>query len=93
MNEQAFAISGDFKGNQLAAGGALIDKIRDVLSTLSIALPPKEDFLAQVGNAYDAYVKPIDLPYVPNFVEPWVDSVLKGVVLQQASGIYDQLAR
>ncbi|AMV31291.1 hypothetical protein VN12_04185 [Pirellula sp. SH-Sr6A] len=93
MQANSFALdSSDFKGNQVAAGGALLDKIREVLSSLSISLPPKSDFLKMVDDAYETYVRPIDIPGIPNMVEPWVDSALKSIVLQQASRIYDNFA-
>ena len=79
-------------GNQVRAGGALLDKIREWLRGLDIALPPKDEFLKTVGEAYDTYVKPIDIPGVPNIVEPWVDSALKAIVLTQAGKLYDSFA-
>lgn len=78
--------------NQLAAAGALLDKLKEALSQLNIPLPPKDQVLAMVSEAYDAYVAPIDLPGVPNIVEPWVDSAIKAVVLQMAGRIYDKVA-
>jgi hypothetical protein len=90
---QTFALeSSQFGGNQMRAGGALIDKIREWLRGLDIALPPKDEFLQIVGDAYDTYVKPIDIPGVPNIVEPWVDSALRAIVLTQASKLYDSFA-
>ncbi len=78
--------------NQVQAGGMLLEKIREFLSTLKIALPPKNEFMKIVGDAYDLYVAPIDIPGVPNLVEPWVDNALKAILLQQASRLYDQFA-
>jgi hypothetical protein len=90
---QCFAIdSSEHGNNQVRAGGALLDKIRDWLKSISGALPQKEEFLKIVGQAYDQYVAPLDLPGVPNLVEPWVDSALKAIVLQQASRLYDRIA-
>lgn len=84
--------SADHGGNQVRAGGALLDKIREWLKSVSGALPPKDEFLKFVGAAYDTYVAPIDIPGVPNMVEPWVDSALKAIVLQQAGRLYDRIA-
>lgn len=90
---QTFALeSSDHGGNQLRAGGALLDRIREWLNGLDIALPPKPEFLRIVGEAYDKYVAPIDIPGVPNLVEPWVDSALKAIVMNQASRLYDAIA-
>jgi len=90
---QTFALeSSQYGGNQLRAGGALLDKIREWIKSLDIALPPKDEFLKTVAAAYDQYVAPIDIPGVPNVVEPWVDSALKAIVLRQASSLYDKFA-
>lgn len=43
--------------------------------------------VAAAQGAYDAYVTPVDLPQVPNFIEPTVDSAAKyliGVILRVA---------
>ncbi len=92
MQASSFELDGSFGRNQVAAGGALIDRIRDALSSLTTSLPPKDEFLRIVAEAYDKYVAPIDIPGVPNLVEPWVDSALKAIVLQQVSRIYDNFA-
>lgn len=92
MQASSLYFGNSFGNNQVAAGGALIDRIKDVLSSISIPLPPKADFLKTVAEAYDTYVAPIDIPGIPNMVEPWVDSALKSIVLQQASRIYDNFA-
>lgn len=84
--------SSEHGGNQLRAGGALLDKLREWLNGLDIALPPKPEFLRIVGEAYDSYVATIDIPGVPNLVEPWVDSALKAIVMQQSSRLYDSIA-
>lgn len=92
MQVSSFELSSSFGSNQVAAGGALIDRIKEVLSSLTIPLPPKDEFQRMVADAYDKYVAPIDIPGIPNLVEPWVDSALKSIVLQQASRIYDNFA-
>ena len=79
--------------NQIATGGALLERIKEFLSGLTIPLPPRDEFLRIVGEAYDIYVAPVDIPGVPNMLEPWVDSALKAILLQQAAGIYDMLAK
>lgn len=92
MPVNTFALHGNFNGNQVAAAGALVERFREWIRGLDIALPPKADLLKQVAEAYDAYVAPIDIPGVPNLVEPWLDSALKAIVLQQVSRIYDNIA-
>jgi hypothetical protein len=80
------------KSNQVLAGGVFLERIKEFLSTLKIPLPPKNEFLKIVGDAYDTYIAPIDIPGVPNMIEPWVDNALKAIILQQASRLYDQFA-
>lgn len=79
--------------SQMAAGGALLERIREFLSQLTIPLPERNEFLRIVAEAYDLYVAPVDIPGVPNIIEPWVDSALKAILLQQAAAIYDMLAK
>lgn len=81
----------NYSGNQLSAGGALFERIKRALN-IATNLPPKAEVMAMVGQAYDAHVAPIDIPYVPNAIEPWVDSALKAIVLAQVSRFYDKLA-
>lgn len=80
-------------GGQMAAAGSLIERLRDFLGAARVSLPPKEEFLKIVEEAYTTYVAPIDIPGVPNIVvEPWVDKMILAVLLQQASALYDAFA-
>lgn len=82
-------VAGD--NNQVAAGGRLLDKVRELLATLGDNLPPKDVFLKTISDAYDKYVAPIDIPQIPNVLEAWVDQMLKAVILKQAERLYDNL--
>ena len=82
-------VAGD--NNQVAAGGRLLDLVKDLLAQLGDSLPPKDEFLKIVADAYDNYVAPIDIPQIPNVIEAWVDQMLKAVILKQAERIYDNL--
>lgn len=82
----------DYSGNQVAAAGDLIERIREFLKSLGGSLPAKQDFLKIVREAYEKYVAPIDLPGVPNLFEPTVDRLLGEVVVQMASRLYDYFA-
>ena len=92
MPVNTFALHSTYNGNQVAAGADLIEKVREWIRGLNMPLPTKADLLKQVAEAYDAYVAPIDIPGVPYLVEPWLDSALKAIVLQQVSRIYDSFA-
>jgi hypothetical protein len=82
----------DYAGNQIAAAGDLMEKIREFLKSLGGSLPSKQEFLKVVRQAYNDYVAPIDLPGVPNLFEPTVDRLLGEVVVQAASRLYDYFA-
>jgi hypothetical protein len=92
LGSESFALSEDFGGNQLAAAGSLLDKIKKWLAAISGPLPSKDEFLRAVGEAYDSFVAPIDIPGVPNLIEPRIDALLRVVVLVAAGKLYDQFA-
>lgn len=89
FNRDTFALDAEGCGSQLAAAGSLLEKVKKFLEQTRVSLPPKDQFLKIVADAYDTYVAPIDIPGVPNIVEPWVDNALRAIVLQQSSMIYD----
>jgi hypothetical protein len=91
ISAATFAPKGDFS-NQISAGGALLDQVLEFLKGLNVSLPDKDTFLKMVGEAYDVYVAPIDMPGIPNWIEPAVDRTLRGIILTQAGKIYDKFA-
>lgn len=92
FGKETFAIEGDFGDNQFLAAGSLLDKVKSWLASIVGPLPSKADVLKFVGEAYDDYVAPLDLPGVPNFIEPRVDAMLRVAVLVAAGKLYDQVA-
>lgn len=82
----------EFGTNQVLAGGKLINKIEELLIG-SVTLPPKDEFLKIVGDAYDKYVAPIDLPGFGPLTEPAADAALKYVTVAVAGRLYDFYAR
>jgi hypothetical protein len=87
-----FALEGDFSGKKFSAAGSLIEKIKAWLESIAGPMPSKDEFLKIVGAAYDTFVAPIDLPGVPNFIEPRIDAMLRVAVLAAAGKLYDQFA-
>lgn len=81
-----------FGGNQIAAGGELVAKLEAALLS-AVTLPTKEEFLDLVGQSYDRFIAPIDIPYVPNTIEPAFDIVLKSLCVKSASALYDRVAK
>jgi hypothetical protein len=86
-----FSFEGE-PSNQIAAAGSLVDQVKKWLSSLVGQLPSKDEVLKMVGEAYDQFVAPLDLPGVPNLIEPRIDALLRVVVLVAIGKFYDQLA-
>ncbi len=76
--------------NHFDAAGKLLDVIKGKLGAM-VTLPPKETVLKAAADAYDKYVAPIDIPYVPNLIEPLVDEQLKQIFLTSVGRVYDAL--
>ncbi len=96
MQAVDLTLAHNFSGNHLSAQGAILDRLRDRLRELvadSITLPTKEQVLKIAGDAYDRYVAPIDIPGVPNFVEPEFDLMAKALFLRAVSAVYDSITR
>lgn len=51
----------------------------------------KAAVMAALDKFYDDVIAPMDIQYVPNMVEPYVDGLLKKIALQMASGGIDAL--
>ncbi len=92
LSSRSFAVEGDFGGNQFLAAGSLLEKVKTWLTSVVGPLPSKQDVLKFVGEAYDSYVAPLDIPGVPNLIEPRVDAMLRVAVLVAAGKLYDQVA-
>lgn len=78
-------------GSKLQIRKRLHDLIVDNLS--DIPLPAKDAVLAAVGAAFDRYVAPINIPWVPALLEATVvDPFLKKLTVRFASKAYDYIA-
>lgn len=53
----------------------------------------KEIGLALVEQFFNEIIKPIDLPGVPNLIEPYVDELAKTLVMTGVEKLYDALAQ
>lgn len=72
----------------------LIDRLFDRLSQLVDLLGdlPKEAILEMLGQVYDDYLAPLDIPGVPNIlIEPKLDEMLRVVFLEIAARIIDRV--
>lgn len=54
----------------------------------------KATVLAAFDKFYDDVIAPLDIPFVPNFIETrWVDPMLKAALHKQVSGIFDAVLK
>lgn len=58
-----------------------------------VQLPPWEVVEAAVKAAFESYVKPFDIPRVPEFIEVRIEAALEKVVLEQLKRFYDEVSR
>ena len=73
---------------------AFIERILERLSQLLdfVGELPKQEILDMLGDLYDDYIAPLDIPGVPNiFVEAKLDEMLKKVFLAIAERIIDRV--
>ena len=92
MVKEDFEIVVPASGNQFQAAGSMLEKIKEWLAKIAGPLPTKEEFLRVVGEAFDTYVAPIDIPQVPNLIEPRIDAMMRIMVLVAAGKLYDRFA-
>ncbi len=79
-------------GNVYRITGQLLEVIKSKLTSV-INLPPRADVITAAGDAYDKYVAPIDIPFVPNLIEPMVDAGLRKLFIDSVGRIYDAIAK
>lgn len=71
--------------------GALVDELkRKALEFLKDFAGTREDFVAQIRKAYDTVIAPIDIPYIPNFIEVKIDDAIGDQIEIWAKSIYDR---
>lgn len=76
--------------NPLQLGGKFAEIIKEVLSNFDLNGVSKEEVLKLVGDAYDTYIAPIDIPYVPESIEAMVvDPALKSMSLRIVGNFID----
>lgn len=70
-------------------GKWFMERVQEAIKNSDLSKVSKADFLKMVGEAYDKYILPIDLPG-PDIV---LDPLLKSMLLNQASRLYDNLVQ
>ena len=51
----------------------------------------KAAVMAALNTFYDEVIEPIDIPAIPNFIEPITDKVIKQILLVVADGLVDAI--
>lgn len=62
----------------------LITIVKDLVSQLdlrNLSDEQKQAILKAIEDGYKTYIAPLDIPYVPNLVEPWLDEVVLQALL------------
>lgn len=62
----------------------LITIVKDLVSQLdlrNLTDEQKQAILKSIEVGYKTYIAPLDIPYVPNIVEPWLDEVVLQALL------------
>lgn len=57
----------------------LITIVKELISQLDLSKlsdEQKQAILKAIETGYNTYIRPLDIPYVPNIVEPWLDEVV-----------------
>lgn len=79
--------------SQIVSAFAGSDTLLRIVSSLLVTFDVSEEDVAKVlGDLYDKYLEPIDLPYIPNqLVEPMVDAQLKNALVASGRTLYQRL--
>jgi len=82
----------DAKGNPWKLSGRLFNLAKEKLLA-SVKLPTRDEVLKVAGEAFDKYVAPIDVPVVPNMLEPAFDAMMREVFVDSIGKLYDLVAK
>ena len=80
------------RGNPWEVAGRLFALAKEKLLE-AINLPPRDEVLKAAGDAFDKYVAPLDVPLVPNFLEPTFDAMMRDAFIDSVGKLYDVVAR
>lgn len=63
----------------------LITIVKDLVAQLDLSKlsdKQKQEILKAIESGYNTYIRPLDIPYIPNVVEPWVDEIVFNALMQ-----------
>jgi len=87
LERQLSVAQADSNKNLWKIGEWFMERVQEAIKNSDLSKVSKADFLKLVSDAYDKFVEPIDLPG-PDVV---LDPLLKSIVLNQASRLYDKV--
>lgn len=78
----------DAPSSQFVTGGRILEVVSDLIKTYGCEY--KDQIKEAAGNAFEAWIRPIDLPVVPNFIEKKVDDQLKKSLLNLIDSLFEE---
>lgn len=77
---------------ELTTKFGLVERLIEALAGMRgmIAALDKEQVLQLLGDLYDNWIAPLDLPGIPNLVEPQIDKILKNVLMAIVERVIDR---
>jgi len=88
---EASAVRVAAKGNPWQIAGSLFSLAKDKLLE-AITLPSRDEVLKAAGDAFDKYVAPLDVPFIPNIIEPTFDAMMRKAFIDSVGKLYDVIA-
>lgn len=82
----------DAKGNPWKIAGRLFNLAKEKLLA-AIELPTRDEVLKAAGVAFDRYVAPLDVPVIPDIVEPAFDAMMRELFIDSVGKLYDMVAK
>ena len=87
LNQQFYLAQSLPQRDVFSIGKWFMERVQEAINNSDLSKVSKEDFLKMIGEAYDKFVLPIDLPGPDAILDP----LLKSIILNQASRLYDKL--
>jgi hypothetical protein len=76
----------------ITANKSFLDRVRELLLSMRLTLPPKDQVLKIAGDLYDRYIASINFPQIPDIAEGVFDNMAKRALLFLISQFYDRIA-
>lgn len=73
-------------------GRSLVTAVADILRDAHITVQ-LDDLIAAAKSAYDRQVAPLDIPWVPNLIEPMVDQLIWQSIESMIRALHSRLGQ